>query len=115
LNSIHDAVLKFKNYITEAVAFIVNTLIEPLLAIFHDPAGHFGQNGSNFLGYRLLKTFQSLGTMLTSSSSKKVRTPHTKLKNGTPHSNLGAVEWLLVKFPRVIVRPVPAILFVDCA
>jgi hypothetical protein len=29
-----------------------------------DPAGHFGRNGSNSLGYRLLKTFQNLGTML---------------------------------------------------
>jgi hypothetical protein len=37
----------------------------------------------------------------TSSSSKKVRTPHTKLKNGTPHSNPGAVEWPS-KFPRVL-------------
>jgi hypothetical protein len=33
---------------------------------------------------------------------KKEQTPHTKLKNGTPHSNLGAVEWLLAKFPRVL-------------
>jgi hypothetical protein len=38
---------------------------------------------------------------------KKVRTPHTKLKHSTTHSNLGAVEWPLVNFPRVIVRPVP--------
>jgi hypothetical protein len=51
---------------------------------------------------------------VTSSSSKKLRTPHTKPKNGTPHSNLGAVEWPLVKLPRVIVRPVPEMLFVDC-
>jgi hypothetical protein len=41
-------------------AFIVGTLIEPLPVLFHDPAGHFGRNGRNFLGYRLLKTFQSL-------------------------------------------------------
>jgi hypothetical protein len=46
---------------------------------------------------------------------EKVQTPHTKLKNGTPHSNLRAVEWPLVKFPRVTVTPVPEILFVDCA
>jgi hypothetical protein len=44
---------------------------------------------------------------------KKVQTPHTKLKNGTLHSNLGAVEWPLMKFPRVIVRPVPKMLFID--
>jgi hypothetical protein len=54
----------FKNYITQVAAFIVHTLIEPFLVVFHDPVGHFGQNGSNFLGYRLLKSFQSLGTML---------------------------------------------------
>jgi hypothetical protein len=30
---------------------------------------------------------------------KKVQIPHTKLKNGTPHSNLRVVEWQLVKFP----------------
>jgi hypothetical protein len=29
LNNIHNAVLKFKNYITEVAAFIVGTLIEP--------------------------------------------------------------------------------------
>jgi hypothetical protein len=52
-NSIHNAVLKFKNYIIQVAAFIVDTLIEPLPVIFHDPAGHFGR-----------KTFQSLGTML---------------------------------------------------
>jgi hypothetical protein len=63
LNSIHNAVLKFKNYIKVA-AFFVDTLIESLMVLFHDPAGHFGWNGSNFLGYRLLKTFQSLGMML---------------------------------------------------
>jgi hypothetical protein len=51
---------------------------------------------------------------VTLSSSKKVRTQHTKPKNGTPHSNLGAVGWPLVKFPRDAVRPVPEILFVDC-
>jgi hypothetical protein len=45
-------------------AFIVDTLIEPLPVLFHDAMGHFEQNGSNFLGYRLLKTFQNLGTML---------------------------------------------------
>jgi hypothetical protein len=54
----------FKNYITQVAAFIVDTLIEPLPIVFHDPAGHFGQNGSNLLGYRLLKSFQILGTML---------------------------------------------------
>jgi hypothetical protein len=53
----------FKNYVTQVLAFIVNTLIEPLPVVFHDPAGHFGQNGSRFLGYRLPKSFQSLGTM----------------------------------------------------
>jgi hypothetical protein len=48
------------------------------------------------------------------SSSKKYG-PHTKLKNGAPYSNLEAVEWPMVKCPRVIVRPVPEILFVGCA
>jgi hypothetical protein len=43
---------------------------------------------------------------VTSSFSKKY-VPHT------PHSNLAAVEWPLVKFPRVTVRPVPEMLFVD--
>jgi hypothetical protein len=57
-------ILKCKNYITQVAAFIVDTLIEPLAVLFHDPAGHFGRNGNNFLGYRLLKTVQSLGTML---------------------------------------------------
>jgi hypothetical protein len=46
-------------------AFIVDTLIEPLPVVFHY---------SNIVHF------------------KTVRTPHTKLKNGTPH-NLGAVEW----------------------
>jgi hypothetical protein len=59
LNSIHNAILKFKNYITQVVASIVNTLNEPLPILFHDPAGHFWQNGSS-----LLKTFQSLGMIL---------------------------------------------------
>jgi hypothetical protein len=44
--------------------FTVDTLIELLPVLIHDPAGHFVRKGSNFLGYRLLKTFQSLGTML---------------------------------------------------
>jgi hypothetical protein len=57
-NSIHNEVLEFKNYVTQVAAFI-----EPLPVLFHETAGHFGRNGSNFLGYRLLKTFQSLGTM----------------------------------------------------
>jgi hypothetical protein len=60
----HNAVSKFKNYITQVTAFIVNILIEPLPVLFHEPAGYFGWNGSSFLSYRLLKTFQSLGTML---------------------------------------------------
>jgi hypothetical protein len=51
-------------YITQVVAFIVHTPIEPLPVLFHDPAGHIGRNGSNFLSYRLLKTFQSLGTTM---------------------------------------------------
>jgi hypothetical protein len=64
LNSIYNAVLKFKNDITQVAAFIVDTLIEPLPVFFHHPSGHFGFNGSNFLDYRLFMTFQSLGTML---------------------------------------------------
>jgi hypothetical protein len=64
LNSTHNAVIKFKNYITQVAAFTVDSLIEPLPVLFHDPAGHFGRNGSNFLRYHLLKTFQSLGTMM---------------------------------------------------
>jgi hypothetical protein len=54
----------FTNYITQVAAFIVNTLIEPLPVVFHDPVEHFGQNGSNFLGYRLPKSFQGLGMIL---------------------------------------------------
>jgi hypothetical protein len=57
-------VLKFKNCITQVATFIVDTLIEPLPVLFHGPASHFGRNGSNFQGYRLLKTFHSLGAML---------------------------------------------------
>jgi hypothetical protein len=53
-----------KNFITQAAAFIVDKLLELLPIVFHDPAGHFERNGSNFLGYHLLKSFQSLGTML---------------------------------------------------
>jgi hypothetical protein len=34
----HNAVLKFKNYITQVAAIIVDTLIEPLPVRFHDPA-----------------------------------------------------------------------------
>jgi hypothetical protein len=49
--------MHFKHYVTQVAAFIVDTLIEPLLIVFHDPAGHFGRNGSNSLGYRLLKSF----------------------------------------------------------
>jgi hypothetical protein len=64
MNSIHNAVLKFKNRITQVAAFIIDTLIEPLPVLFHDPASHFQRNASNFLGNRLLKTFLSLGTML---------------------------------------------------
>jgi hypothetical protein len=39
MNSIYNAVLKFRNYITEVAAFIVDTLIEPLpvLYIIPDP------------------------------------------------------------------------------
>jgi hypothetical protein len=64
LNSIYNAVLKFQNYITQVVAFTVYTLIEHPPVLFHHPAGRFGRCGSNFLGYCLLKTFQSLGMML---------------------------------------------------
>jgi hypothetical protein len=46
--------------------FIADTLIESLPVLFHYPAGRFVRNGRNFLGYRLLKTFQGLGTMLVS-------------------------------------------------
>jgi hypothetical protein len=60
----HNEILKFISHITQVAAFIVNTLIESLPALFHDPVGYFGQNGSNFLGYRLLKTLRSLETML---------------------------------------------------
>jgi hypothetical protein len=54
----------FNNYITQVESVIVDTLIELLPVVFHDPTVHFGRNGSNFLSYRLLKSFQSLGTML---------------------------------------------------
>jgi hypothetical protein len=60
----HNEILKFKNYIIQVATFIVDTMIEPLPILLHDPAGNFGRNGSNFLGYRLLKTLQSLGTLL---------------------------------------------------
>jgi hypothetical protein len=187
-----------------AVFLIVDTLIEPLPVVFHDPAGHFGRNGSNFLGYRLLKSSQRLGMMLiylgfevapekkshgvksgergshpmsphkettcpgnislripgkqrdvwavaptclnhtfsapcsskrsfqlsqrkvfsiaqyrsevtitvTPSYSKRYR-PHTP--NSKMAHHLRAVEWPVVKFPRVIVSPVPEILFIECA
>jgi hypothetical protein len=49
---------------TQVATFIVDTLIETLTVFFHYPAGRFGRKGSSFLGYRLFKTFQSLGTML---------------------------------------------------
>jgi hypothetical protein len=49
--------LKFKYCITQVAAFIIDTLIEPLPVFFHDSAGHFGRNGSNFLGYHHLKTY----------------------------------------------------------
>jgi hypothetical protein len=64
LNSMHNAVFKFRNYVTQVAAFIVDILIEPLPVFFYDPKGHFGRNDRNFLGYRLLKTFQILGTTL---------------------------------------------------
>jgi hypothetical protein len=64
LNAVHNAVLKFKKYVTQVAGSIVDTLTEPLPVLFHDPADHFEQIGSNFLGYRLLKTLQSLGMML---------------------------------------------------
>jgi hypothetical protein len=57
LNSIHNVVLKFKNYINQVAIFIVDTLAEPLPVHFHEHVGHFGRNGNNFLGYCLLKTF----------------------------------------------------------
>jgi hypothetical protein len=76
----HNTVLKFKNYITQVATFIVDTLVEPLPVLFHDPAGHFGWNGSNFLGYLLLKTFQSLGTMLVYLGFEVA--PETKIAQG---------------------------------
>jgi hypothetical protein len=57
LNNIHNVVLKFKTYITRMAAFFVDTLIEPLPVLFHDPVDNFERNGSNFLGYHPLKTF----------------------------------------------------------
>jgi hypothetical protein len=51
--------LKFINYVTQVAA-----LCDTLPVLFRDPACHFGRNGSKFLGYRLLKTSQSLGTVL---------------------------------------------------
>jgi hypothetical protein len=61
-------------------AFIVGTLIEPLPVLFHGPAGHFGRNGSNFLDYRLLKTFQSFGPMLVYLGFEVV--PEKKIARG---------------------------------
>jgi hypothetical protein len=34
LNSVHNTVLEFKNYITQVAAFIVDTLIEPVPVLF---------------------------------------------------------------------------------
>lgn len=50
----------FKNYITQIVVFIVDTLIEPILVVFHNPTDHFGKDGSNFQGYRFFWSFKSL-------------------------------------------------------
>jgi hypothetical protein len=38
----HNAVLKFKIYITQVEALFVDTLIGPLSVLFLDHAGHFG-------------------------------------------------------------------------
>jgi hypothetical protein len=54
----HNAVLKSRNFITQVAAFIVDTLIEPLQVLFHEPASNFERIGSIFLGYFLLKIFQ---------------------------------------------------------
>jgi hypothetical protein len=92
LNSIHNTVLKFENYITQVAAFVVDSLIEPLPVLFHDPTGHFGRNGSDFQGYRLLKTFKSLGTMLVylgfeaASEKKKLHGVKSGERGGHPMS-----------------------------
>jgi hypothetical protein len=74
---------------------------------------------SSSLGRRKFSSiaqYRSGVTVTVTSFSSKKYGPHTpNSKNGTPHSNLRAVEWLLVKFPTVNVRPVSEILFVDCA
>ena len=54
----------FKQNITQVAASIVDMLTDPLSVVFDDVASHFRQNGSNFLNYHLLNSFQSLGTML---------------------------------------------------
>jgi hypothetical protein len=49
LKILNNAILKFRKYITQVAALIVDTLSEPLPVLFHDPLAHFGRNGSNFL------------------------------------------------------------------
>jgi hypothetical protein len=75
-----------KNYITQVAAFIVDTLLEPLPVVFHVAAGHFEWNNSEFLSYRLLKSFQSLGAMLVYLGFKVA--PEKKKENRT-ESSLG--------------------------
>jgi hypothetical protein len=72
------------------VAFIVDALIETLLVLFNDPADHFGRNGSKFLGYRLLMTFQSLWTMLVCLGFEVA--PEKKNRTGSNLANAAATR-----------------------
>jgi hypothetical protein len=54
LNGVDNAVSTLN---TQVAAFIADALIEPLAVLFHDHAGHFGRNGRNFLGYRLVLVY----------------------------------------------------------
>ena len=43
----------FKDDIAQVAAVIDDTLLKPFTEVVHDFAGHRGQNGGDFLSYRL--------------------------------------------------------------
>jgi hypothetical protein len=54
----------FEQNITQVAALNIDTVMYPLSVVVHDLENHFRCNGINFLSYRLLQSFQSLGTFV---------------------------------------------------
>ena len=76
----------FEQNIIQVAALNIDTLMQPLSVGAHDLENHFRCNGSNLLSYRLLQSFQSLGTLFVNLS---LRWPQRKKSQGVKSGECG--------------------------